>query len=89
MNKIIIHGLYERPIIKSRLHPTMYYQWWWNDEKKMEIKFHLNETIEWHYMQLEFNFDLFYFNPNLIQFEFNWIQIPWELNSNSIEFWFH
>lgn len=27
------------------------------EKQNVEIKFHLNETIEWHYMQLEFNFN--------------------------------
>jgi hypothetical protein len=46
----------------------------------MEIKFHLNETIEWYYTQLEFNFNLIHFNPTLIEFEFkflNWIRKHW------------
>jgi hypothetical protein len=34
--------------------------------KKMGIKFHQNENIEWHYIQLELSLDLIYFNPNSI-----------------------
>jgi hypothetical protein len=52
------------------------------DEKKwinfVKIKFHLNENIEWHCMQLEFNF-------NSISIEFKYIE--WNINCfNSTKF---
>ncbi len=62
--------------------------------RKMGIKFHQNENIEWHYMQLELSLNLIYFNPNSIEFKFlNWIQkhqIQFKFNSNPIQFnWTH
>jgi hypothetical protein len=45
----------------------------------------LNKNIEWHCMQLELNSNVFDFNPNIIEFIFdlielkflNWIQKHW------------
>jgi hypothetical protein len=56
--------------------------------KKLGIKFHQNENIEWHYMQFELILDLIYFNPNSIEFknikwiqiQFNWIHILFNSN---------
>jgi hypothetical protein len=36
-------------------------------EMFLEIKFHSNENIEWHCIQLEFNSNIICFNPNSIQ----------------------
>jgi len=50
------------------------YKWWSVDWTKwidfVEMKFHLNEKIEWHCMQLELNF-----NSINIEFRLNWIEL--------------
>lgn len=48
----------------------MIVKWW----KKLEIKFNLNENIEWHCKQLELNSNLIDFSLNSIELKFNWIE---------------
>jgi len=67
----------------------MMINWWktWIDFVK--IKFHSNENIEWHCIQLEFNsilkctqfnsIQLQNFNSNFIKFQFNWGEMGYKL----------
>ncbi len=48
--------------------------------RKIKIKSHLNENIEWHCMELELNSN---FNPNATKFKLNWVEFEsLELNLN-------
>jgi hypothetical protein len=55
-----------------------------NDEKSklkfVKIKFHLNENIEWHHMQLELN------SKNLIEFKYlHWIKFKFKFKFNWVQ----
>ncbi len=68
-------------------------KWWKNEIDFVKIKFHLNENIKWHCMQLEFEFnsntwngiqillswDAIHFNSIQIS-KVNWVQIGLKLN---------
>jgi len=49
-----------------------------DEKKKLEIKFHLNENIEWHCMQLELNWNTL--DSYSIKLSLNLIEEKWDAN---------
>ncbi len=70
-------------VIPLGLHIVAHYQRQWNDEKKsyfVEIKFPLNENIEWQCMQFELNSNTLH----EILIPLNWIQIQLSTDSSEL-----
>ncbi len=63
---VLLFDLAKMLIYQLGLHNVAHYKWWSIEKKRwidfVEIKFHSNENIEWHYMQLELNWIEFQVN---------------------------